>query len=114
MRLLSRFDLTPEEVDRVLAQKTTTPMEISDLLENPYHLITCTVDDGSPIPFMIVDRGCFPDLQLAKRRPLQIDPPLDDPADERRVEAALIWSVATAQSDRKPARRGATNCQRSR
>jgi hypothetical protein len=61
--------LTPEEVDRVLAQKTTTPMEISDLLENPYHLITCTVDDGSPIPFMIVDRGCFPDLQLPNAVP---------------------------------------------
>ncbi|MGA5305858.1 AAA family ATPase [Nucisporomicrobium flavum] len=99
LRLLSRFDLTPQEVDRVLDQQTTMPMDLDELLANPYHLVTCSVDDGSPIPFMIVDRGCFPDLQVARRHPLPVDPPLDDAADERRVEAALVWTVATAQAE---------------
>ncbi|MCW2900078.1 MAG: putative exodeoxyribonuclease-like protein, partial [Streptosporangiaceae bacterium] len=49
--LLARFDLTPEQVDRVLDQHTAMPLSLGELLEDPYTLVTCTVDDGEPIPF---------------------------------------------------------------
>jgi len=97
--LLSRFDLTAEEIDRVLDGRTTMPIEAEELLENPYHLVACTIDDPAPIPFEVVDRGCFPDLQVAERHPLPVSPELIDPIDERRVEAALVTVLQRAQSE---------------
>jgi len=99
LRLLSRFDLLPDEVDRVLDEETSVPIEIGELLENPYHLVTCTLDDATPIPFEIVDRGCFPDLQVTERHPLPVTERLDDPVDARRVEAAIATVVNRAQQE---------------
>jgi hypothetical protein len=99
LRLLARFDLSPEQVDRVLDQHTAMPLSLGELLEDPYTLVTCTVDDGEPIPFETVDRGCFPDLQLTERHPLPIAEPFTDPDDERRLEAAMATVLLRAQAE---------------
>ncbi|MFD5777709.1 AAA family ATPase [Streptomyces fungicidicus] len=98
MRLLARFDLTSDQVRDVYHQKTTVPLPVSELLADPYSLVTCTIDDASPIPFEAVDRGCFPDRQLTDRHPLPVSQPLTDPDDKRRVEAAMATVLLRAQS----------------
>ncbi|MET8028081.1 ATP-dependent RecD-like DNA helicase [Streptomyces avermitilis] len=99
LRTLSRFDLTPETVTRVMGGQTGVPITPEDLLDNPYDLVTCTVDDGEPIAFETVDRGLFPDLQLAEHHPLPLTHPFDDPNDQRRLDAAITTVVARAQAE---------------
>lgn len=99
LRLLARFDLTAAEVSRVLDGQTMIEMSLQGLLENPYHLVICTVDDDEPIRFTIVDRGCYPDPALAARYPLPVDEPFEDPIDRRRVEAALTAATVAAHGD---------------
>lgn len=99
LRLLARFDLTAEEVARVLDDETAIELPAEQLLANPYLLVACTVDDDEPIRFEAVDRGCYPDLALAARHPLPVDEAFDDPIDARRVEAALTAVAVSAQAD---------------
>ncbi|MFF4379149.1 AAA family ATPase [Kitasatospora sp. NPDC001547] len=98
-RLLSRFDLTSQTVMDVLARRTAVPVEPAYLLDNPYDLVTCTVDDGEPIAFETVDRGVFPDLQLTELHPLPVTRPFDDPNDRRRLDAAMTTILARAQTE---------------
>ncbi|MFJ3209165.1 AAA family ATPase [Streptomyces flaveolus] len=99
LRLLSRFDLTRDQLDRVLDRKTGIELRDDELLDNPYDLVNCTVDDGEPILFETVDRGCFPDQGLAERYPLPVTVPLDGPLDRRRVEAALVTVLRHAEDE---------------
>ncbi|WP_116043509.1 AAA family ATPase [Amycolatopsis palatopharyngis] len=99
LRLLARFELTKDEVGRVIDRTTAIPIEYTDLLRNPYLLVTSTVDGAAPIPFTVVDRGCFPEPALAARHPLPIDESFADVIDPRRIEAALTWVIAAAEAD---------------
>ncbi|MFJ2900355.1 AAA family ATPase [Streptomyces sp. NPDC087218] len=99
LRLLSRFDLTPRAVSRVLDQSTAFAPQGDDLLANPYELVTSTIDDAEPIPFETVDRGCFPDLQLTEYHALPVTDPLDDAHDPRRVDAAMTTVLLRAQAE---------------
>ncbi|MET9834786.1 AAA family ATPase [Streptomyces sp. NPDC006385] len=99
LRVLSRFDLTPEALTRVLDGKTGVPIEHDDLLANPYDLVTCTIDDDEPIAFETVDRGCFPDLQLTEHHPLPLTHPFDDSNDPRRIDAAMTTVLLRAQEE---------------
>lgn len=99
LRLLARFDLSRDQVLRVVDDETAIELPADDLLRDPYLLVTCTADDDEPIPFEAVDRGCFPDPGLAARHPLPVDEPFEDPIDARRVEAALTTVVNRAQQE---------------
>ncbi|MFG2841468.1 AAA family ATPase [Streptomyces zaomyceticus] len=99
LALLSRFDLPPRAVARVLDQSATFPLHGEDLLANPYELVTCTIDDAEPIAFEAVDRGCFPDLQLTEYHALPVTEPLDDAHDPRRVDAAMTTVLLRAQAE---------------
>ncbi|KPC61306.1 AAA family ATPase [Streptomyces chattanoogensis] len=99
LRLLSRFDLGRKQLDQVLDRKTDIELFEDELLVNPYDLVNCTVDDGEPIPFETIDRGCFPDQGLAERYPLPVTVPLDGPLDRRRVEAALVTVLSRAEDE---------------
>ncbi|MFJ6438601.1 AAA family ATPase [Streptomyces sp. NPDC091416] len=99
LRLLSRFDLAPQAVMRVLDTSVAFPLHGDDLLANPYDLVTCTVDDAEPIAFETVDRGCFPDLQLTEYHALPVSDPLDDAHDPRRVDAAMTTVLLRAQAE---------------
>ncbi|MGV4885610.1 AAA family ATPase [Streptomyces viridosporus] len=97
MRLLARFDLTPDQVRSVYHEETRIRLTIPELLSDPYALVTCTIDDADPIPFEAVDRGCFPDRQLTERHPLPVSEPLTEPDDRRRLEAAMATVLLRAQ-----------------
>ncbi|MFF7251177.1 AAA family ATPase [Embleya sp. NPDC008237] len=101
LRLLSRFDLTADTVDRVLDGETGTVITPEELHQNPYYLVTCTAGDAFPVAFETVDRGCFPDHQLAERHPLPVpkEYAFDDPQDVRRVEAAIVTALDRAQAE---------------
>ncbi|GAB3553093.1 hypothetical protein J2S53_003694 [Actinopolyspora lacussalsi] len=99
LRLLARFDLSAEEIDRILDGTTSFEITPEELLENPYDLVTSTVDDDEPISFTVIDRGCYPDPAISERHPLPVSEPFEDPVDQRRVEAALTETVAEAQQE---------------
>ncbi|MET9615414.1 AAA family ATPase [Kitasatospora indigofera] len=99
LRLLSRFDVTPDAAERVLTGRTSIDIPADALLANPYDLVTCTVDDGEPIPFETVDRGCFPDRQITERHPLPVTSPFEDANDPRRIDAAMTAVLARAAQD---------------
>ncbi|WP_405474917.1 AAA family ATPase [Streptomyces sp. NBC_00009] len=97
LRVLSRFDLTADTVTRVLDGTTAVETGAALLLDNPYELVTCTVDDGDPVAFETIDRGVFPDRQTTLRHPLPLTTPFDDPHDRRRADAAITTVLARAQ-----------------
>ncbi|MGY1683385.1 ATP-dependent DNA helicase [Geodermatophilus sp. SYSU D01176] len=99
LRVLARFDLTAVQVANVLAENTSIPMSAEDLLENPYHLVTCTIDDDEPIRFDVVDRGCYPGTGPSALHPLPVPDPPTDAVDVRRVEAVLADELATAADE---------------
>ncbi|RZI94713.1 MAG: exonuclease, partial [Microbacterium sp.] len=99
LRLLARFDLTPGQIDAVLDQETAVVIEPDELLENPYHLVTCTVDDDEPILFDVVDRGCLGAAELLAAHPLPVTEPFDDSGDPRRVEALIAEELRTAVAE---------------
>ncbi|MGI1846072.1 AAA family ATPase [Rhodococcus sp. SJ] len=99
LRMMARFDLTHEQVDAVLDRQTSVILEPDELLENPYYLVTCSLDDDDPVDFDTVDRGCFGSPELLSRHPLPITDELDDPVDVRRVEALLASELAAAASE---------------
>lgn len=99
LRLLTRFDLTAEQVSRVLSQETSIPIELSELDDDPYILVTCSVDDDDPIAFDTVDRGCFEVTGALAKHPLPVKRPITDPVDPRRVEAVLADELAAALSE---------------
>ncbi|WJD96324.1 AAA family ATPase [Streptomyces antimycoticus] len=99
LRLLARFDLAPDHVKQVLEHKIEPELTLEELLDDPYALVTCTVDDADPVPFETVDRGCFPDLQLTERHPLPVTAPFVDADDPRRLEAAMATALLRAQDE---------------
>ncbi|GLW58899.1 AAA family ATPase [Kitasatospora phosalacinea] len=99
LRLLSRFDVSPEAAERVMTGQTSIDIPVDALLANPYDLVTCTVDDGEPIAFETVDRGCFPDRQVTERHPLPVTSPFEDANDPRRIDAAMTTVLARAQDE---------------
>ncbi|WP_222635284.1 MULTISPECIES: AAA family ATPase [unclassified Rhodococcus (in: high G+C Gram-positive bacteria)] len=99
LRLLVRFDLSHDQITAVLDGETSVAIESEELLENPYHLVTCTVDDDDPIDFDIVDRGCFGAPELLAAHPLPVTEPFDDPGDPRRVEALIASELSVAAGE---------------
>lgn len=99
LRLLVRFDLTSEQLADVMAGDTDIPIEIDELLENPYYLVTCTLESDDPIPFDVVDHGCFGSSDLLALHPLPVTEPFDDPVDGRRLEALIASELAIAKAE---------------
>lgn len=99
LRVLSRFALTADTVTRALDGATGVDIGADVLLDNPYELVTCTVDDGEPVAFETIDRGVFPNRQTTVRHPLQLTTSFDDPNDRRRADAAITAVLARAQDE---------------
>lgn len=99
LRLLSRFDLSRTQLDAVLDQESGVPLTIGDLLDDPYHLVTHTLDDEQPILFDVVDRGCYGAGDVLARHPLPATCPFDHPADHRRIEALIAEELRLAARD---------------
>ncbi|MFC5752603.1 ATP-dependent DNA helicase [Actinomadura rugatobispora] len=90
LRLLARFHITPDQAAALFKGSTEIEVEHGELLDDPYNAYVCTVGGPDPVPFDVVDRGCFPQSSVRARFPLQEPTAMTDGADARRVQALLV------------------------
>ncbi|MEV6981673.1 AAA family ATPase [Sphaerisporangium sp. NPDC051017] len=89
LRLLSRFQLTTEQAS-VLFRSSNIELDHDELLADPYLAQICTVGEQTPVPFDVIDRGCFPRAAIRARFPLAEPSAMNDGGDARRVQALLV------------------------
>ncbi|WP_344938925.1 ATP-dependent RecD-like DNA helicase [Actinomadura miaoliensis] len=90
LKLLSRFQLTSEQAAALFTRDTELEFEFRDLLEDPYLAHICTANGRTPVPFDVVDRGCFPSAAIRARFPVSESSAMTDRSDERRIQALLV------------------------
>ncbi|WP_202919725.1 hypothetical protein [Streptomyces adustus] len=91
LRLLSGFDISPDQVQMLLEGATEVEMTAEDLLQNPYFASTCTYGIAEHVPFKTVDRALFPPppTHVTWKPPVPDDVKLEGHLDRRRIEALL-------------------------
>ena len=94
LKLVSRFEITPEQATTLYVQeeRTKAGIDIPDaaILANPYLLYELTRLTVDPISVYTVDRGVFPDEVIREKHPLPNPSALDAGTDARRVRAFTI------------------------
>ncbi|WP_344969097.1 ATP-dependent RecD-like DNA helicase [Streptosporangium fragile] len=90
LRLLSRFQLTTEQATALFRCTTETEVDHEELLADPYLAHICTIGEKAPVPFDVVDRGCFPRAAIRTNFPLAEPSAMSDGGDARRVQALLV------------------------
>lgn len=93
LALLSRFDLTTEQVKRWFSvNKRPGELKDSDVLANPYRIVELDQGDtqDGPISIGVIDRGMLPDSTVSARHPMPTPSRIDTPNDPRRIRAALV------------------------
>ncbi|WP_432185790.1 AAA family ATPase [Streptomyces sp. Tue6028] len=89
LRLLSGFDVGPDQVRMLLEGETEVEMSAEDLLDNPYFAATCTYGSPLHVPFTTVDRALFPPTHVTWKPPVPDEVGLEGHLDRRRIEALL-------------------------
>ncbi|MFD8651146.1 AAA family ATPase [Streptomyces mirabilis] len=89
LRLLSGFDISPDQVRMLLEGKTEIEMSTEELLDNPYFAATCTYGSPLHVPFTTVDRSLFPPTHVTWKPPVPDEVSLEGHLDRRRIEALL-------------------------
>jgi exodeoxyribonuclease V alpha subunit len=98
LRLLIRFDLTKEQVDRVAipAKRRDAGIDADEaaIISNPYLLVESDLgEEGSaPVGFEAIDHGMLPDREKLS---VLADPPIGR-NDRRRTRALLVQTLRTA------------------
>lgn len=94
LKLLSRFDLTPEQATRLYqpTERAKVGLDLADreILENPYVIYESDRISLEPIAAATVDRGVFPADRIRAEHPLPDLSRIDEPVDPRRVRALFI------------------------
>jgi hypothetical protein len=89
LRMLSGMDVSARQVEILLDGRTEVPMDIEQLVDDPYLASVCTYGQLEHIPFSTVDRACFPG-EGAEWEPLVARiADITDHQDERRIQALL-------------------------
>lgn len=89
--LLSRFALTAEQAERFFVAEMRDPaLTDADIIANPYRLFEVDRVRPDAVEFTIIDRGCFPDADIAAAHPMPHPSTMSDALDARRVRALLI------------------------
>lgn len=103
LKLLSRFDLTPEQATRLYqpSERAKAGLDLADLqiIENPYVIYEADRISVEPIAATTVDRGVFPADRIRAQHPLPEPTRIDEPVDPRRVRALLIDQLETRAID---------------
>jgi hypothetical protein len=96
-KLLSRFDLSPQQAKRWYdgkrrVQATLSTVTDSDIIANPYLIAENDLGDGDEpeISFGTLDRGLLPDPAIRVRHPIPEPSTVAAPTDDRRLPAALV------------------------
>jgi hypothetical protein len=97
LKLLSRFDLTVDEVRRWFdAGKRESMLEWAlpdvEILRNPYRVVETDLADADELSIGIgtIDRGLLPDASVAVHHPVPEPSRVGSPNDTRRVRAAIV------------------------
>jgi hypothetical protein len=99
LRMLSGMDVDATQVAVVLDGRTDVPVDLGQLVTNPYFAATCTYGQPEHISFSTVDRACFPG-EGADWEPLVATiADITEHQDARRVEALLTEVLETAGRD---------------
>ncbi len=101
LRLLSAFDITPDQVRTIMAGETDVGFELNQLLDNPYLAATCTYGTPDHVPFTTVDRALYPPTHVSWTAPVPAEVRRDGPLNRPRVEALLadVLEQQGAQGD---------------
>jgi hypothetical protein len=101
LRLLIRFDLTPDQVSRIATKTKRSEAGIdadeAAIVENPYLLVESDLgeEDSAPISFEAIDHGLLPDRD---KLALLAEPPIGR-NDRRRLRALLVQTLRRAAGD---------------
>jgi hypothetical protein len=100
LKLLSRFELTVDQAERMYEEGTRTKQGWSatdqEILANPYQIFELSRHDANGIKLLTVDRGVFPDDFVRLKHPLDEPSRLESAVDLRRVCAFTIASLEEA------------------
>jgi ATP-dependent exoDNAse (exonuclease V) alpha subunit len=98
LKLVLRFDLTKEQVDRIASVKKRQEAGIAateqDIIDNPYLLVESDLGEESsaPVGFEAIDHGMLPDKDKLS---LLASPPIGK-NDRRRLRALLVQALQSA------------------
>lgn len=101
LRLLMRFDLTKEQVDRVVSptkrREAGIDADETEILNNPYLLVESDLgeENSDPIGFEAIDHGLLPDRDKVN---LLVEPPIGR-NDKRRVRVLLVLALRAAAKE---------------
>ena len=102
LRLLARFPLTTPQASRIfdIDERAKSGITATDLeiIENPYLIYEIDRGRVDSVGFHLVDRGLFPQSVTVKRthQEDELEEPVDEPADDRRVRAAVVHLLERA------------------
>lgn len=100
LKLISRFDLTPEQAERWYQPDVRAAAGIDrsdgDVLANPYLLYEDDRYAEDPISVRTVDHGAFPAPVVREAHPLPEPTAMEDPLDARRARAMVIQQLERA------------------
>ncbi len=94
LKLLSRFDLSPEQATRIYQETERKKAGISlsdkEILSNPYLIYEANRLTAEPVAISIIDRGVFPTDQIRSIHPLPEPSAVEGTIDPRRVRALMV------------------------
>ena len=100
LKLLSRFDLSTEQADRIYqnTERKESGIELKDneIISNPYLLYEATRLTADPIAVSVIDRGVFPADQIRIAHPLPEPSAVLEAVDPRRVRALIVGDLEYA------------------
>jgi hypothetical protein len=103
LKLLSRFNLTPEQAEVLYIQEERERLGIrcsdTDIIGNPYLVYELTRLTGNPVSVWTVDRGVFPEEIIRQKHPLPDPSALDSGTDVRRVRALTVQNLEKAADE---------------
>lgn len=103
LKLLSRFELTSEQATRFYqeAEREKARIQVIDskLANNPYLLFELDREQMNAIHFDVVDRGLFPDKELADKFPIPKEAAPSGQLDARRIRALMVDELEGAAAD---------------
>jgi hypothetical protein len=90
VRLLSTLDVRTDQVRMLMAGDTPLPLEPGELVGNLYYASICTYGDPRHVALRAVDRALFPADHATWASAIPDACRMDDPRDQRRVEALMV------------------------
>ncbi|WP_269930171.1 AAA family ATPase [Aminobacter sp. HY435] len=103
LKLLARFELTADQARRwfVLEERRAAGIDVPDkaILQNPYVLFEGDRGRLDSISLKVIDRGIFPDAQIAAAVPMPAPSNCPEAIDPRRGRAFLVQALERASGE---------------